>query len=253
MELTNPLDHHLTKLDFHVNVNVIFLFNIIQCRPPCPPPCRPPCNAPCRPPSWVLTLCDVSDTLTEWKSESMTNQPTDWHGYVLEILAHVKIIILYLYSDILIIINQFPFTVFQPSPPWNYLETSFKHKLVNPRQQISTLANTYQPLSTNINPCQHMNLNLMFVNTENHSWISDAEKYISPFVVHFWRICILAVGPKALGHIKCFRSLHDLVSLWGRQPSEARQWGLRECRWKIFTSVPGHAIPVENTTTSTLT
>ena len=135
-------------------------------------------------------------------------------------------IILYLYSDILIIINQLPFTVWQPSPPWNYLETSFKHKLVNPRQQISTLANTYQPLSTNINPCQHMNLNLMFVNTENHSWISDAEKYISPFVVHFWRICILAVRTKALAHIKYFRTLHDLVSLWGRQPSEARQWGV---------------------------
>ena len=27
------------------------------------------------------------EMLTEWKSESMTDQPTDWHGWVLEMLA----------------------------------------------------------------------------------------------------------------------------------------------------------------------
>ena len=42
----------------------------------------------------VSTLCEGSETLTGWKSESVTNRrtdrPTDWPEKVLEMLAHLK-------------------------------------------------------------------------------------------------------------------------------------------------------------------
>ena len=38
----------------------------------------------------VSMLSKVSETLIEWKSESVMNLLTDWPGYVLEVLAHLK-------------------------------------------------------------------------------------------------------------------------------------------------------------------
>ena len=72
------------------------------CSPSYPPPCRPLCPPPCRPQvshhvghhNVISTLFEGSETLTEWKSESITYGPTygltDWPGNILELLAHLK-------------------------------------------------------------------------------------------------------------------------------------------------------------------
>ena len=51
-QLTIPVTNSLTKLYFHVDVDVnVNFFCGPPCRPPCLPPCRPPCPTP-RPPCW---------------------------------------------------------------------------------------------------------------------------------------------------------------------------------------------------------